>query len=75
MASRRAEASRACSADRRAADASVEYLETTRGLPAHRYKELEPWRLGAPLQRQRPIQDEEAKLSRCGGVAAGRASQ
>ena len=44
------------------ADAWFEYLETTRGQTALRYKELEPWAWARLSQRLRAIRTKKQKL-------------
>jgi len=44
------------------ADAWFEYLDTTRGQSAHRYRELEPWAWARLAQRLRAIRARRAKL-------------
>jgi hypothetical protein len=45
------------------ADAWFEYLESTRGQSAHRYREVEPWAWARLSQRLRAIRARRAKLT------------
>ena len=51
------------------ADAWFEYLETTTGLTATRYAELEPWAWSRLSQRLRDVRARRARLDRAAEAA------